>query len=529
MLIRLVIFAISLLCAFSAFATDELPDEIPHFDITEYRVEGNTLLEPGLIETLLVKFTGKDLDFGTVQEALEALEKAYRDCGYSTVQVALPEQELEKGIVLLRVLEARIGKVSIEGNKFFDEKNIRNSLPELREGYPPNTNALSMNLALANESPAKKITLELQNSDRDDEINATVKVKDEKSWKAGVTIDNTGNSQTGSFRIGALFQHANIANIDNILTLQFLTSPEKPNKVGTYSLGYRTPLYKAGGALEFVGAYSDVNSGVLSVSGYDLHVSGKGIILGVHYKYSLARIGNYEHNLNFGIDYRAFENSVDLQGMPLGNNVTVHPVSLTYSGNKPFEKGSVGFYLTAVQNLPGGIVARDSISYFQKTRFGADVDYYLLRYGANAAYVIGSDWQGHLNMNGQYALKPLVPGEQFGLGGAGSIRGFQEREVTNDAGYSGSLEIYTPDIFALIGIKAAQCRVLAFYDRGYVSRRHPLPEEMVSALISGAGLGFRIMSGNNLFVSADYGLVVDTAGIRTRWSGRWHLKAMALF
>src|SRR5208337_901179 len=95
------------------------------------------------INSILAPFTGKGKDFGTVQEALEALEKAYHDRGYTTVQVLLPEQELENGVVRLNVAETRIGHVKIEGNKFFDESNIRRSMPALREGQTPNINDVS--------------------------------------------------------------------------------------------------------------------------------------------------------------------------------------------------------------------------------------------------------------------------------------------------------------------------------------------------------------------------------------------------
>ena len=50
-----------------------------------------------------------------MQRALEALELAYRERGYSAVQVFLPEQDLEKGTVTLRVIEARIRKLQITG------------------------------------------------------------------------------------------------------------------------------------------------------------------------------------------------------------------------------------------------------------------------------------------------------------------------------------------------------------------------------------------------------------------------------
>ena len=41
-----------------------------------------------------------------------------------------------------------------------------------------------------------------------------------------------------------------------------------------------------------------------------------------------------------------------------------------------------------------------------------------------------------------YSPDLLISGEQFGLGGAHSIRGFEERELSADKGIQASLEIY---------------------------------------------------------------------------------------
>jgi hemolysin activation/secretion protein len=514
-----------MLFALSAHAADAVTPEIPHFDIKGYQVEGNTLLAPDKIESILAPFTGKGKDFGTVQEALEALEKAYHDRGYSTVQVILPEQELEKGIVRLNVAETRIGHVKIEGNKFFDETNIRRSMPALIEGQTPNINDVSRSLKLANENPAKKVNLQLQSSDQENEIDAKLDVKDEKPWKAGLTLDNTGDEHTGRFRMGVLFQDANIFNRDQLLTLQYITSTSQPNHVNIYGMGYRIPFYGTGSSLDFIGAYSNVNSGTLSVASNALQVSGQGTILGLHYNQNLTRIGDYEHKLTLGLDYRAYINNVTFGSTQLGNNVTVHPLSLTYAGTWTLDRINAGFYLGYSRNLPSlGSGDRDTTEFFKKVRAGAPVGYNIYRSGANILYTFGNDWQARALVNGQYTTDPLVPGEQFGLGGASSVRGFDERVIADDKGYSGSVELYTPNLSRLAGISTAQCRALVFYDMGYISEINPLPGETQNNTIASIGPGVRITDGKYFSLSTDYGFVLEPlTNVKGRGSGRWHM------
>ncbi len=523
------VFLLFILTSFAA--ADNVPNEIPHFDINGYKVEGNTLLSPDKIDSIVAPFTGKGKDFGTVQEALEALEQEYHDRGYTTVQVLLPEQELQNGIILLNVVETRLGRVRINGNRFFDELNIRRSLPGLREGQPPNINDISRSLKLANENPAKKVNLQLQSSDKDNEVDANLQVTDEKPWKASLTFDNTGDANTGRFRIGALFQDANIFNRDHLLTLQYITSSSQPDHVSIYGMGYRIPLYSMGASIDFIGAYSNVDSGTLSVASNNLQVSGKGTTLGLHYNQNLKRIGDYEHKLTLGLDYRAYINNVTFGSIQLGNNVTVHPLSLTYGGTWTLERTNAGFYLGYSRGLPSlGGGDRDTTAFFDKVRAGAPVEYNIFRAGANFLYTFGSDWQARALVNGQYTDDMLVPGEQFGIGGATSVRGFDERFIADDRGIAGSVELYTPDLSRLAGIRTVQCRALVFYDMGYISQINPLPGEVASATISGVGPGVRITDGKHFSVSTDYGFIVQpVVGGRARWDGRWHMMLSLMY
>jgi len=529
-IMQIVIIVSLLLFSFSVFAADDSQDAIPQFDIKNYQVEGNTLIAADKLESILAPFTGTAKDFGTVQEAVDALEKAYRSHGFTMATVIVPEQEIKDGIIRLKVIENRIGKINIEGNRFFNEANILNSLP-LHQGETPNINAVSRSLKLANENPAKKTNVLFQTSEKEDAIDANVVVKDEKPWKIGITADNTGDKETYRSRMGLLLQHANIFNRDHILTLQYITSPENPKDVNIYSMSYHVPIYSLGSSIDLIGAYSDVNSGTINVSSYDMNVSGKGKLLGLHYNQNLTRIGNYEHKVILGLDYRAYEDDVEFFGTQLGGYVTVHPLSLTYAGIYSFENiVNAGFYLTGMQNLAGTWDGRDEESNFESARTGAPRNYNMLRYGVNVWYAFFADWKVRAVLNGQYTNDQLVPGEQYGIGGANSVRGFYEREFANDRGYSMNAELYTPDLCRLIGVTFFQTRLLAFYDRGYVSRVDPLPGETHSTEIASIGPGIRITDGKRFSLSADCGFVVDPPDENTtRWSSVWHLSASILF
>jgi len=518
-----------MLAASTSYSAEEKNDNPPRFEIRTFQVEGNTLIDAKNVEGLLSPFEGKDRDLGTVKEAVKALEEYYHTHGYPTVMVTLPEHEMENGVVRLKVTENRIGKITVEGNTHFDEANILRSVPVLRKDETPEIDAISRSIKLANENPAKKLYLQLSKGEKENEVDADVKITDERPWKIGITGDNTGTEETGRARTGVFLQHANVFNRDHLMTLQYIASPEETDRVKIYSAGYQVPFYSLGSSLQLIAARANVNSGTISAASLDMNVNGKGTIYGIRYNQNFARVGNYEHKLILALDYRAYETSVKVLGFDMDNDVTVHPVSLTYAGTWSREKAKAGFYLTGLKNLSESWGEKDTSAYFERVRTGATEDYAILRYGADLFLYPGADWQVQALINGQYARDPLVPGEQYGIGGADSVRGFNEREIINDRGYSGSLEIYTPDFCRLFQINAFQSRLLAFYDRGYVSRISPLPGETTATHIAGTGPGLRI-SGKRFTLSADLGFVVDPPDVTiVRWSRLWHLSATILF
>jgi hemolysin activation/secretion protein len=494
----------------------------PRFEISRFVVQGNTLLTDAEVEAALAPFRGAGRDFGDVQRALAALQKAYAARGFNAVKVALPEQELNEGVVRLQVVEARIGRVTIEGNRFFDSANIRRSLPGLREGETPNIGRISASLAQANENPAKKTTLQLQGAERDGEVDARLIVTDEKPWTLALNADNTGNDATGKTMVGVVYQNANVAGLDHVLSLQYTTSIERPERVGVYGAGYHMPIYSLGDSIDVYANYADINSGSVLAGIFELQVSGKGTVFGTRYNHAFGHLGPVESTLTLGFEQKAYRNVADYQGFDLGNDVTVRPLSLAYWGTWRAGAATTVYTLSAVRNIPGGKHGGDED--FALARNGASADYSLARYGIAHTRELPRDWQLKLAAVGQYTRDALVPGEQFGMGGMGSVRGFLSREFVGDKGYSGTVEVYTPELCARVPGASAFCRVLAFYDAGRVKRNDPLPGEMSNVSIGSIGLGLRAAVGRHATLQLDYGHVIDAGSTGDKGDNRFNFK-----
>jgi len=501
----------------------QAPEAIPapRFDINRFEVSGNTLLPAAEVERLVAPYTGKNKDFADIQRALEALEQAYRDRGYGVVQVILPEQDITRGVVRFRVLQPRVGRVAIEGNTHFDAANIRRSLPSVKEGETPNSREIARNLQLTAEHPAKQTNVLLRSGASEDLVDVNVKVTDEKPWRAFFTLDNTGTGDTGYFRTGVGLQHSNLFNRDHALTATYITSPGHWSDITIFGLGYRIPFYDLNSTLELIAGYSDVNSGV--VSGL-FNVSGSGTIAAIRWNYILPKWGETEQKLALGLDYRAFDNNIvdpatgqpginPATGLPDFPDTTIHPVSLTYSALRRMTAGELSYYAGAVRNIPGGSDGQSE--HFEASRSGADADYALLRYGMNYVRQFRNEWQMRLGLNGQYTRDLLISGEQFGLGGPDSVRGYSLREVAGDRGYSAQAELYTPDFARKMGFNDDhKVRALAFYDWGSVRFNTPAPGTVHSDSIASVGVGIRVTYKKSLSLRLDLAQILQETASR---------------
>jgi hemolysin activation/secretion protein len=508
--------------------------ETERFDINRFEVVGNSLLNPAEVEAAVSPFAGVKRDYGDVQGALEALELLYRGKGYSAVQVIVPEQELDRGIVKLQVVEAKVGSLKIEGNLEFDDANIRRSLPALRPGTSPNTSEIAANVQLANENPAKQVDVVLHVAEQEGLIDAEVSVAETPPRKLFVTMDNTGNDSTGNYRLGVGFQDANVFGKDHVFSASYITAPEKSNKVEVFSLSYRIPLYQLGDSIDLIIAKSDVNAGTAQTVAGPLQFSGRGDIYGLRYNQLLKRRGELSHRIVYGLDQKEFDNACSLGDFgaagcgAAANSVTTRPFTLTYSGNLQRPGLISDFFVTYAQNIPG--TGRGKAEDFAAVRpspaggAGATANFKAVRFGGSITHAYASDWQSRVALSAQYSGDSLVPGEQFGIAGSTAVRGFMEREVARDKGWFSNIELISPNYGSRLGLgNTHNLRGMLFYDFGAASN-NTLPGELKQhASIASAGVGLRWGFEKNFNLRFDLGRVLDEGGNRHKGDYRGHV------
>src|SRR2546428_6127512 len=105
------------------------------------------------------------------------------------------------------------------------------------------------------------------------------------------------------------------------------------------------------------------------------------------------------------------------------------PASLTYSGRVSQVGRDLSFNLSYSHNIPGGNKGDQAAFDEPGQRLGASAKYSIWRAGAAFSQLLPSDFLMRAPLNAQHTTHLLIPGEQFGMGGADSVRGYYERET----------------------------------------------------------------------------------------------------
>ena len=468
----------------------------PVFAIRGFDISGENPLAPGETTRVLAQFLRGDATIETLQKATAALEAALKERGFALHRVVLPPQEVTE-TVSLKIIKFVIGKVRIEGTQRLDEANIRASVPELQEGRAPNFRTLAVQTTIANENPGKHVQVALKEAEEADQINARLVVTEGKAWTFATSLSNTGARATGNDRLTLSGSHSNLFNLDHQFTGAYTTSIERTKDVQQIGANYRVPLYRLGGVL---GA-SFTHSTVVGDFGA-LRSTGAGQTMGVNYSHYLPPNGGYRGYVTLGLDDKRFD-VTKLAGVPIpGQQVRrSRPLSLGYSARVESDAAVWGYGTDVVGNLSGG-TGNNLAAYQSEDPRISTARFTALHANANYLSSFAGGWLWSLKGQMQYSPNALISGEQFGLGGASSIRGTGERPISGDRGMLASMEITTPDLMPGL-------RFMGFVDAGWLRNKNPnATNKPPSDQLASMGMGLRYNAGN-LALSAEWGRLVS--------------------
>lgn len=518
--------ALAALGGLPAPARGEGAAALPRFDILEYVVAGNTRLADEAVERTVMPFLGEGKTLADVEAARAALEAVYRDAGYLTVVVSIPEQDVGSGEVQLTVTEGQVERLRVKGAEHHLTSGIKARLPELAAGNVPNFPEVQRQLEAINRSADLRATPVLKAGRAPGMVEVQIEVEDNLPLHGSLEYSNRQSPNTTPQRLSGSLRYDNLWQLGHSVSLSLQNSPQQSDEVRTAATTYVMPVNDRGNSLVYYAVFSRSKFATLTNSP-GLGLLGNSNIYGLRYAMPLPGDENFVNSLSVGLDYKDVKQTVVVAGSSeLPTPITYAPLVAAYNAAWLGNGRTTSLEATATVGMRGFLGNNDEE--FAAKRHGASADFMTLRTGLQYSETL-SRWTlaGKLEM--QLASGPLVTNEQYAVGGAESVRGYLEGERVGDAGLRWSLELRTPRVAPLKNGSALGVTGLVFYEGARLRTLQPVYPQPTYQLLRGAGVGLRVTGSHGLSFDLDWARALDSADITRAGDSRVHSRLLWSF
>lgn len=487
-----------------ATAVPDVPtpaDSVMRFYIRQYKVEGSGRLKPLEVEEAVYPFLGPGRTADDVEQARAALEKVYHDKGFQTVSVGIPQQDPRRGVVRLEVAEGKVGRLRVNGAKWFLPSRIKQEVPSVAEGSVPDFNRVSKEIVAVNRLGDRRVTPELKPGMVPGTVDIDLNVEDKLPLHGSLELNNRYSADTTPLRLNGALSYANLFQLGHTLGANFQIAPENPDDALVYS-GYY--LARVSDRMSLMLNATKQDSDISTLGG--AAVAGNGTIVGIRAMVDLPTTQKFYQNFNFGMDYKNFNEDVVIGKDTIESPIEYYPISASHSATWMADTHFTELNTSLNLHLRGmGSGEQD----YSNKRYNASGNFIYLRGDAAHTHDIKGGSQVFGKIQGQIAGQPLINGEQIAGGGLGTVRGYLEATSLGDNGVFGTVEFRSP---TLIGkgdtspTPSDEWRFHLFADAGLVGIYDPLPGQRIRSGLSSIGVGSRIQVRKHYHASVDAAL-----------------------
>jgi len=465
-------------------------------------VEGATLLSASVIRNITSQYEGKELTIEGMQKIADLITDEYRKKGFVTSRAYIPPQSIRNGELIIKVVEGRLGKLDIKGNRHFSTSLLEKSMDIDPEGYF-DYSALQRSLAYINEHPDRLTRAILVPGKEPGTTDIVLDVEDNYPFHVGFSYDNYGSRFIEKNRYALRLEHNNLTGHDDKLHVKAQFA--EGEHLILQQIRYAYPVSRKWE----LGGYVLLSKTELGREFKDLGSKGEAEIFGIYSNYKWIEKDDLVVGLNFGFDSKNIFN--ELSGVQLSRD------------ELRIIKG--GFDVDYIDNWGRTILTTQldqGIPEFMGAMDAKDAD--ASRAGAGGKFTKGTfnlfrlqpmAWETHALFKNSFQISnnTLAASEQFQIGGATSVRGYPPGEFSGDSGFYSAFEWSIPPYGLSKDIKVPfrdeklydTFRIVLFWDIGFVNINKPAAGETENQTLRGAGFGGRLTMAEDFEVRVETG------------------------
>ena len=399
---------------------NELADTGASFPLHNLRFTKSRFISEEKLKELAAPYVGRNVTFAELNELVAKINALYAQMGMVTALAVVPPQEIKEGVLEIRLVEGRLGKLRVKDNKIVDDAFYQERL-NLTPHDVIDVPALRDDLQLLNHSNIAKVQADLRAGTEPGESDVFLHVMEPKRTLLQAFADNHGSKSTGLYRGGLLAQVYGLAGYDDQLTVQAVGT----SQAGAFNgmLQYDLPVNKRGGRLTIGYQQGDIQ--IVKGPFIALDITGNSKISNLGYTQPV-----FQRN-DFWIDAFANASYTETDSLVSGQSLSQFTVWRGDTG-ATFSQAGAGYSWQVRQALSFANV---------EDLFGKTENFTLLEGSALANKLFGEKQVAVFRGAWQYSFdKALSSALLFQEGGVSSVRGYQQAALSGSRGLYASAE-----------------------------------------------------------------------------------------
>jgi len=415
----------------------EIPSDIQVF-IAQVEIQGNESISCDEILSWIGESMHCDLSLQDIYAMCESIDAAYAKQGYFLARAYPPPQTIEEGKLVIRIIEGKLGNISVVGNQRYSTKFIRSYFTPL-ENRSLQYDKFLRRLLLLNENSDLTAGAVFEKGEEFGTADVIIRVDDSRPLHLYLNGNNYGRKLTTNARVGGRLDAGNLVTYGDMLSIAEVVG--FPVKALYFTdVVYTFPINSNGTFLEGAFLFSKFHVEELT----SLHLKGQSLIATLKGTHAIGRWKQLSIDLFSYFDYKQIKN------ITLGQVTSFDKLRVLTVGTliDHFSPNGGRDYLTirAAAGIPNFLGGLSSVSN-SCSRPGAGGRFVKFNADYDRLQKLPKDCFFHFHGSGQWSPYKLTVPEQIYIGGDDTVRGFPLATALGDSGYYLNFELFIPTPF----------------------------------------------------------------------------------
>lgn len=473
--------------------SEPLPETIT---VRRFVVTGSTVFRQAEFDRVTAPYTQRPITVSELFAARAAVTQLYVDRGYITSGAFIPPQRLQNGIVEIRVIEGKLEEIQITGLRRLNPNYVRSRLA-IATRPPLNRSRLLEALQLLQLNPLiQTISAELTAGTRPGESLLQVNVTEGRTFDAQLLFDNGRSPSVGTDRRQIQLSQANVTGLGDSLSFGYTNT----NGSHVFDVDYSLPFNPRNGTLSL--SFQTAKSSVIEEPFTPLDIESASRYFEATVRQPISQSPTHEIALGSTLTLRYSKSRLFGGDLPFP--------ALGADSNGVTRLSALRFFQDALWRSPRSVIALRSQFSIGLNAFNATINadapdsrFFAWRGQAQWVRLLAPDTLLLVRGDMQVADRPLLPFEQFAIGGIDSVRGYRQDLLLTDNGVFASAELRLP--IARIPKWNGVLQVTPFAEIGHGWNRGNSNGLKTDTLAS-VGLGLRLQLSEWLTARFDWGI-----------------------